>query len=129
MKLGEINRATTNLSRTAEKKLPVKVSYAIAKNVELLKKECRDLEQQRVKLCEMYADKDEEGKPIIEDGKFSFQEGEQQKFQMEYEELLKEEAALDFHMVDAVELEKCDLNERYDVPTAEDYMAMDFMLE
>lgn len=129
MKLGEINKATTNLSRTAEKKFPVKVSYAIAKNVELLKKECQDLEQQRVRLCEMYADKDEEGKPITEDGKFVFQEGEQQKFQMEYEELLKEEVALDFNMVDAVELEKCDLNERYDVPTAEDYMAMDFMLE
>lgn len=129
MKLGEINEATTKLSRTAEKKFPVKVSYTIAKNVELLKKECQDLEQQRVRLCEMYADKDEKGKPIIEDGKFSFQEGEQQKFQMEYEDLLKEEAALDFHMVDAGELEKCDLNERYDVPTAEDYMAMDFMLK
>lgn len=129
MKLGEINKATTNLSRIAEKKFPVKVSYTIAKNVELLKKECQDLEQQRVRLCEMYADKDEEGKPITEDGKFVFQEGEQQKFQMEYEELLKEEAALDFHTVDARELEKCDLNERYDVPTAEDYMAMDFMLE
>lgn len=129
MKLGEINKATTNLSRIAEKKFPAKVGYAIAKNVELLKKEYQDLEQQRVKLCEMYADKDEEGKPITEDGKFVFQEGEQQKFQMEYEELLKEEAALDFHMADAVELEKCDLNERYDVPTAEDYMAMDFMLK
>lgn len=129
MKLGEINRATTKLSRTAEKKFPVKVSYAIAKNVELLKKECQDLEQQRVRLCEMYADKDEGGKPITKDGKFSLQEGAQQKLQVEYEELLKEEAALDFYMVDSVELEKCDLNERYDVPTAEDYMAMDFMLK
>lgn len=129
MKLGEINEATTNLSRIAEKKFPAKISYAIAKNVELLKKEYQDLEQQRVKLCEMYADKDEEGKPIVEDGKFSFQEREQQKFQMEYEDLLKEEAVLDFHMVDAVELEKCDLNERYDVPTAEDYMSMNFMLK
>ena len=129
MRLGEITGLATNLLRLTEKKFPAKVSYAIAKNAELLKKENQDLEQQRVKLCEMYADKDEEGKPMTENGKFVFREGEQQKFQTEYEELLKEEAVLDFRMVDAGELEKCDSNERYDIPTAEDYIAMQFMLK
>lgn len=129
MKLGEINRATTNLSRIAEKKFPAKVGYAIAKNVELLKKENQDLEQQRIKLCEMYADKDQEGKPVTEKGKYVLKEVEQQKFQAEYEEFLKEEVDLDFYTVDLAELEKCDSNERYDIPTAEDYIVMGFMLK
>lgn len=129
MKLSEVQERLQGLLKITEKKFPAKIGYAIAKNIEKLGDENKNLEQQRVKLCEMYAQKDENGKPETEEGKFIFSTEEKQKFEEEYKGLLNEEVELEIHNVDVIELQKCDLNERYDAPTAQDYMIMEFMFK
>ena len=59
MKLSEVQERLQGLLKITEKKFPAKIGYAIAKNIEKLGDENKNLEQQRVKLCEMYAQKDE----------------------------------------------------------------------
>lgn len=52
------------------------VAYRISKTVKDVSKELKEYEAQRIKLCEEYAKKDDEGKPIIipdpETGKSSY---------------------------------------------------------
>lgn len=133
MKLGEIRGKLEGLLKTADKTFPAKVSYAIAKNLKLLESEFKDLEEQRIKICESYADKDEDGKAVTQekDGNtvYVFSGDAQGQCNKEYADLLGEEIDLDVHTVEASELDKCDESERFDIPTAADYMAMEFMFK
>lgn len=129
MKLGEIQGRLQAILNIAEKKFPAKVSYAIMKNEKVLESEYKDLDQQRIKICEAYAEKDSDGKAIVKDGKYVFSENNQVVCDKEYKELMDEEIEVDIHTIDVMELNKCDENGRYDVPTAADYMAMDFMFK
>ena len=133
MKLGEVKGRFAGLLKISEKTFPAKVSYAIARNLKLLEKEYKDLEEQRMKICESYADKDEDGKAITQekDGNtvYVFSGKAQEQLNKEYAELLDEEIDIDIHTVDAGELDKCEESERFDIPTAADYMAMEFMFK
>lgn len=137
MKLGEIRGRLEGLLKASEKTFPAKVNYAVAKNLKLLESEFKDLEEQRMKICESYADKDEDGKAKTktvntnngETTVYVFSGDAQEQCNKEYGELLEGEIDLDIHTVDVAELDKCDENERFDVPTAADYMAMEFMLK
>lgn len=133
MKLGEIRGRLEGLLRIADKTFPAKVSYAIAKNLKLLESEFKDLEEQRIKICESYANKDEDGKAVTQekDGNtvYVFSGDAQEQCNKEYADLLGEEIDLDIHTVEASELDKCDESERFDIPTTADYMAMEFMFK
>lgn len=133
MKLGEVRRRLEGLLKVADKRFPAKVSYAISKNQKILENEYKDLEEQRIKICESYADKDENGKAVTQekDGNmlYAFSWDAQEQCNKEYADLLGEEIEVDIYTVDASELDKCDESERFDIPTPVDYMAMDFMFK
>ncbi len=133
MKLGEVKGRLAGLLKIAEKTFPAKVSYAIAKNLKLLESEYKDLEEQRIKICESYADKDENGKAMRQekDGNtvYVFSEDAQEQCNKEYAELLEEEVEVNIHTIDVAELDKCEESERFDIPTAADYITMDFMFK
>ena len=133
MKLGEIRGKLEGLLKITGKTFPAKVSYAIAKNSKLLEMEYKDLEEQRMKICESYADKDEDGKAVTQekDGNmvYVFSGKAQEQLNKEYAELLEEKIEIDIHTIDAAELDKCEKSERFDIPTAADYMAMEFMFK
>lgn len=133
MKLGEIRGNLQGLLNIAGKRFPAKVCYAISKNAKKLEKEYKELEEQRVKICESYADKDEDGKIITQekDGNtmYVFSDENEKLCNKEYMELLEEEVDIDIRTVDASEMDKCDENERFDIPTPDDYTKMDFMLK
>lgn len=133
MKLGEIRGNLQGLLNIAGKRFPAKVCYAISKNAKKLEKEYKELEEQRVKICESYADKDEDGKIITQekDGNtmYAFSDENEKLCNKEYAELLEETIDIDIYTVDASEMDKCDGNERFDIPTGTDYMAMEFMLK
>lgn len=133
MKLGEVRGRLEGLLKVADKRFPAKVSYAISKNQKILENEYKDLEEQRIKICESYADKDENGKAVTQekDGNmlYVFSGDAQEQCNKEYADLLGEEIELDIYTVDASELDKCDESERFDIPTPVDYMAMDFMFK
>lgn len=58
---------SARLSQIAQKELPVKVSYAIAKNISKLESELKFYNKEREKLIEKYSIKDEQGKIIVDE--------------------------------------------------------------
>lgn len=54
----------------AEKHLPVKLAFAIAANAEAMNGALKAFETNRIELLKRYADKDEEGNPVIEDDSY-----------------------------------------------------------
>lgn len=129
VKLGELKEMVTGLYAIQEKRFPVKISYAIAKNVKNLAEEHADYEKQRIKLCEEFANKDKDGNPILIDGKYDIPDCHLEEFNDVVNELRETEIDVDIHSVSFSELDKCDTNERYDIPTASDVSAMEFMLK
>ena len=129
IKLGDLKEMVTGLYSIQGKKFPVKISYAIAKNVKNLAEEHADYEKQRIKLCEEFANKDKDGNPVSVDGKYDIPNDSLKEFNDAVNELRDTEIDVDIHSVSFSELDKCDTNERYDIPTASDVSAMQFMLE
>lgn len=129
MKLSEVQVRLQGLLNISGKKFPAKVGYAIMKNEKVLETEYKVLDQQRIRICEEYAEKDDEGNAIIKEEKYVFSSRNKAACDKEYKELLTEEIEVDIYTIDAEELDKCDDSGRYDVPTAADFMALEFMLK
>lgn len=130
IKLGDAKTMWEGLAelKKQKKKFPIKVKFAITQNVDALEKEASSLEIQRIELCEMYANKDKDGKPIIKDEAYDIPEGAKEELNKEYSDLKAEEVEVDIRMVPIEEFDKCE-NEPYEMPTWEDLYAMRFMIE
>lgn len=128
IKLGMLNDMRMKLMAVQNKKFPVRVSYAIMRNREAIEKEHAAYESQRIQLCEEYAAKNENGKPIIKDCAYEIQEDKKINFNKELKDLSGEEVDIDIRMVPASEMEKCE-EDRYDIPTGADLAILGFMLE
>lgn len=98
------------LSTLANKQLPVKVSYALAKNINTLNKELKIFEEEKMKIIKAYAVKNEHGEPKIKDNKFVFIEGKEEECDKKYNELLDIEVEFDVRTVDINELLNSNLN-------------------
>lgn len=137
IKLKEAANYATRLATLSKKVFPSKMSFAISYNAEMLQKEVERVEKERLKICEQYAEKDEEGKPVMDDnivdGKkvqsYKMSEENQKVFVEEYNDLLENEVELDIRKVKTSILEKCETADRYTIPSVADVAAMAFMLE
>lgn len=139
IKAAELREKLIGMANLGRLTLPGKLSYAISYNTEKLEKEHSRLEKERIKICERYAEKDENGKAITvrfeengtEKEKYKFATPEDEKAcDDEYKELLETE--IEFENLRTVkwdEIEKCEKNERYSIPTVKDIRAMSFMME
>lgn len=127
MTLNEVLVNYRNLISLAGKKLPVRLSYAVSKNLRLLEKEAELIEKSRTELAEQHAEKDEEGKPATKDGNYVFGENKE-KFLEEYNEYLETEIELDPHRIPTEEIEKTE-DSRYDVLSPAELMGLTFMIE
>lgn len=128
MKLGELKARITGLQAVQAKKFPVRVSYAIAKNLKVLLKEHEDFEYSRIEICKDYAEKDEDGNSLVQDGSYVIPDEKKQEFNEEIDTLAKIEAELNIVKVDLSEFDKCE-DERYDLPNAYDFETLDFMID
>lgn len=63
--LAQVRTDYAVLMEISDKKLPVKMAYAIGRNIDKLSIESERAEKERIKLCESYADKDADGKPVM----------------------------------------------------------------
>ncbi|MDO4170317.1 MAG: hypothetical protein Q4D45_10495 [Lachnospiraceae bacterium] len=129
IKLKEVAGYLSGLMELSEKRLPAKVSYAVMKNQKVLEMEYKDLDQQRVKLCETYAEQDENGEYITRDGIYVFSDENRELFSKEYNDVLEEEIEVNIRLIAVGELDKCDESERYDTVTPKDFMTLEFMLK
>ena len=133
MTLNEVRVRLSNLTSVSErnrkpvseKRLPAKLSISIGKNIINLESELKLLENERKKLVETYAKKDENGNPVIEKNEYKMEDMD--SFKAEFEELLKEEIDVDIRTVPMSIIENYD-DSKYDVLTPEDIVVIDFMI-
>ncbi len=94
----------SNLRVLSKKQLPVKVSYAIAKNISKIEKELTIYEIERQKLIDKYAKKDNEGKVVADNnGQIKFKDKE--NWEKDINELLDIEVEIEFHKFNIKHLE------------------------
>lgn len=114
------------ISSITSKKLPIKLSYAISKNMVVLESEAKVIDDNRIKLAQTYAEKNEDGTPKIIDHSYVISDLE--SFNKELNEYYKSETDIEVCKIDSNELDKLD-DPRYDTLTPSEIMALQFMFE
>ena len=129
MKLNLSNERIVNtinaLSKLNNAQLPIKVAYAISKNVNKIESELKVYNTEKAKLVNKYGEKDKEGKlKVGEIGNVSLKEEHIEDYNRDIKELLSIENEMDIHMIKLDDL----LNSDYNISPAE-LSAIDFMIE
>ena len=109
-----------------EKRLPVKLGYAIKKNLAAVSDAANAYDAERQELLEKYAAKGEDGKFLVENEQYSIEDKE--GFAKDLDELLAIETEVGIHTVSEEEIEKCD-DPRYDALTVADLETLEIMTE
>lgn len=110
------------LRMISQKQLPVKISYFVAKNMAKIERELKIYDQERKKLLEKYAEKDEDGQFIVEDGNIKIADID--NWNRDIKELLDIEVDVKIHKLKLEDL----LNANIDITPAE-LMSIDYMIE
>lgn len=112
--LGELNNV----------KLPVKVAYAISKNVNKIESELKIYNTEKAKLMDKYCEKDKEGKLKADEyGNVNIKEEYREEWNSDIKELLSIENEIDIHMINLDDL----LNSNYSISPAE-LSTIEFMI-
>ena len=122
------NQELINFANTAlgDKHMPVKISYAIHKNAAAIEPALKAYDEVRKGLINQYAEKDGDGKPIVEDGKYTIENAE--AFNADIAELNAEEAEIEIQKVSISEFEKLD-DPKFDALTVSEMAILNFMIE
>lgn len=101
----EILENVNSLKSIAQKQLPVKASYAIAKNISHIESELKIYNEERQKLIDKYAKKDNKGNVKADkNGQIQFKEGCKEKWNKDIAELLNIENDIEIHKFNINEL-------------------------
>ncbi|GAA0817643.1 hypothetical protein [Clostridium tertium] len=110
------------LSKLTNMELPIKLSYAISKNITKIDRELVVYNKERQKLIEKYGEKDEESKlKTKEDGTINILDID--SFNKDLKEILEIETEVDIHLID---LEKVDVDINI---TPGEIMLVDYMFK
>ena len=110
------------LSKLTNMELPIRLSYAISKNITKIDRELVAYNKEREKLIEKYGEKDEEGKlKTKEDGTINILDIE--SFNKDLKEILDIETEVDIHVID---LEKVNVDINI---TPGEIMLVDYMFK
>lgn len=128
MKLNLSNERIVNtinaLSKLNNVQLPIKVAYAISKNVNKIESELKVYNTEKAKLVNKYGEKDKEGKlKVGENGNVPLKEEHIEDYNRDIKELLSIENEIDIHMIQLDDL----LNSDYNISPSE-LMTIDFMI-
>ena len=105
--------------------LPIKLAYAISKNINKIDIELKTYNDEKVKLINKYAEKDKEGNVISDEhGHIIIEEKHKEDWNNDISELLSIENEIDIHKIQLDDL----LNANYNISPAELSM-IDFMIE
>lgn len=117
------------ISKIRQKKLPVKLGYAINKNLSAMQDSAAAYNNERERIVNQYCAKDENGQVKITGTQYEFPDSKHLSAYMgEMQELLNIENNLDIHMVSVEDVEKCD-SDKYDALTPEELEVLTFMIE
>lgn len=112
------------LGRLNDTALPVRVAYAVSKNIDKIERELKAYNTEKSKLLDKYAEKNEDGEIIIENGHFKIKEECAENWNREIRELLDIENDVEIHMIQL----DCLLNSNCDIAPSE-FNLIDFMIE
>ena len=120
LKLGQIVNTISLLAQLSTTKLPIKVSYAVAKNVNKLEKELDFFNIEKNKMMDKYCEKNDDGTlKISEEGNAKILDKHLDDWNKEYNELLDID-------IDKVQISKLDDAIQF---TPNDLLKIEFMLE
>jgi hypothetical protein len=109
------------LGGVAQKQLPVKVSYAISKNISKIESELKVYDKERQKLIEKYGEKDENNKVVADEkGQIKFEDKD--GWDKDIKVLLEIENEIDIHKFSIDELNG------FNISPAE-LQAIDYMID
>lgn len=108
------------------KKLPVKLGYAILKNERILESCAVGYEQERHKILEQYVAKDEDGEFIVKDNHYDI--ADLKGFGEELNSLMEIENEVNLHTVNYGCIEQCGTGQ-YDALSINDIEALEIMLQ
>ena len=126
IKNSEIVQIFNGIPSAMKKQLPVKVSYAIGRNMKMLEPIANAHEAERMKIIEKYVEKDDKGEIIVRGNEVVLTDKE--GYAREIGELLEIENEVQVHTIPFSLIEECD-SERFDVLTPAELSAMSFMIE
>lgn len=111
------------LMEVSRKELPIKVSYALAKNISKIEKELQIYNSERQKLLDKYCVKDENGEnKVDENNQLKIQEEYLKDWERDIKELQNIELEIDIHKFKINELDG------YNMSPSE-LMVIDYMIE
>lgn len=128
MTLNEVLENHKNLLEISGKKLPVRFSYMVSKNLKKLEGEVRLIHEEQSKLAKEYCEKDKEGKPKQNDKGFLIFGDNAEKFIIEYNEYLKMKMEVEVYKISYTEIERTEEN-RYDILSPAELAGIGFMIE
>ena len=111
----------------AKKRLPVKIGYAISRNLNNMDGILNSYEDARQKLIDQYAEKNEDGTLKIKDNVVVIAPENSKAFSEAIDELLAIENEINIHTINFDEVEKCD-TDKYDSLTTADLLTLDIMI-
>ncbi|MGG2466852.1 hypothetical protein ACOV1W_03895 [Paraclostridium bifermentans] len=107
----------------SRKELPIKVSYALAKNISKIEKELEIYNSERQKLLDKYCVKDENGEnKVDENNQLKIQEEHLKDWNQDIKELQNIELEIDIHKFKLEELNGYNM-------TPSELIAIDYMIE
>lgn len=135
MTLNELQKHYNDLSKLGKSTFPVKLSFAIRRNMEKMETEIKLMEKERLDLCRRFADRDEFGDPVLVDSvvngspvkEFRISSGKQELLN-EMEALFDSEVEIDIVTVPEDIMEQCERSEKYTIPSVEEIRNMSFMI-
>lgn len=128
MTLNEVLENHKNLLEISGKKLPVRFSYAVSKNLKKLGDEVRLIQEEQSKLAKEYCEKDEEGKPKQNDKGFLIFGDNAEKFIIKYNEYQKMKMEVEVYKISYAEIERTE-EDRYDILSPAELAGIGFMIE
>jgi hypothetical protein len=93
IRLAEIKKIETSLSKLATKDIKINIAYKIGKLLKVLNQELKNLEESRINLVKKYGKKDEGG----EDIRVPVERTEE--FMLEFNGLMQEKVSVDFEPI------------------------------
>lgn len=126
MKASEIQKIHSALTGVRNKKLPIKLSFILARNLKKMDGVVQDLEEKKQELIEKYGERDEDGELIVGDnGDVKIPHAK--AFVIEMSDMLSAEIEMQLDTITESDIEKCE-QDGYDNLTVEEVGAMECMI-
>ncbi|MBN1050314.1 hypothetical protein [Clostridium botulinum] len=106
----EMQNKVQVLNNISNKQLPVKCSYSIAKNIEIINSELKIFEKEKMKIINEYTEKDENGENKVLNNRFVFIEDKEEECNKKYNELLDIEIELNLRKININDLINSNIN-------------------